>query len=337
MNPQALGRTGKILREALGEQRTALRTVYQKAGELLQAPPDTPPEYEVRLGSVPDSFYALRKNLFSTLFQSVYHLMGCAPSHRVFYGQLVHLFRIWVTGADNLLDQENKTVLPLALPGSAPVMRQVISIMAADRILQQLLFDGIDAGLLTSAQARELSARSLQILLPSAAQEASEELGITDRPDPSEVLSVIHRYKTGLLFNVAFLAPEILEPDLPPARTAALKEALMRFGTGCQVLDDIRDLARDYLERRHNYLLSDLQKNRPDFFQTLEHRSLAVTDRLYLEVLPVAVPAAQLGFSLMRDGLAQLGKMGLGIGEKTAERLAGTLFVALDLEDLRYA
>jgi hypothetical protein len=267
----------------------------------------------------------------------MYHLMDCAPQHRLFYGKLIHLFRIWVTSADNLLDDEDKIVIPIQMPGSSRVMRQVVSIMTADRIFQRLLAEGISSGALTANQAQELSEHSLQILLPSAAQEASEERGITERPDPDHVLNVIHRYKTGILFNVAFLAPEIVEPHLNRARAAALKDALLKFGIGCQVLDDIRDMARDHIERRHNYLLSNLWKNRPEFFQALENRELAVTDRLYLEVLPFAIPAARLGFGMMRDGLTSLGDMGLGIRPKLAERLAGSMFTVLDLQDLQYA
>jgi hypothetical protein len=328
---------GRFFKAAFDEQRIAIKGVYNSADAILRVPENTPPEYVVSLQTIPPEFYLLRKNIFSTLFQSMYHLMDCAPQHRLFYGKLIHLFRIWVTSADNLLDDEDKVVIPINMPGSSRVMRQVVSIMTADRVFQCLLAEGIESKALTVKQARELSERSLQILLPSAAQEASEEMGITERPDPEHVLSVIHRYKTGILFNVAFLAPEIIEPHLNRARADALKDALLKFGIGCQVLDDIRDMARDHIERRHNYLLSDLWKNQPEFFQTLENRELAVTDRLYLEVLPFALPAARLGFGMMRDGLAALGDLGLGIHPKLAEHLASSMFAVLDLQDLEYA
>lgn len=330
-------KAGRVFKAAFGEQQIAIEAVYGAADDVLHVPAGTPAEYEVSMQSVPASFYTLRKNIFSTLFQSIYHLMDCAPQHRLFYGKLIHLFRIWVTSADNLLDDEDKIVIPIEMPGSSRVMRQVVSIMAADRIFQRLLAEGLVSGALSAAQSRELSDRSLQILLPSAAQEAGEEMGITDRPDPEYVLSVIHRYKTGILFNVAFLAPEIIEPHLNRARADALKEALMQFGIGCQVLDDIRDLARDYVERRHNYLLSMLWKTQPEFFQALEKRELAVTDRLYLEIPQYTLPAAKLGFRMMRDGLSALGDMGLGIRPKLAEQLAGSMFKILDLQDVQYA
>lgn len=332
-----LWKAGRLFKAAFDEQQIAIKSVYNVADRILQVPSGTPQEYNVSMDPVPDSFYTLRKNIFSTLFQSMYHLMGCDPQHRTFYGRLIHLFRIWVTSADNLLDDEDKVVIPIQMQGSSRVMRQVVSIMTADRIFQRLLAEGIESGALTSAQAQELSERSLQILLPSAAQEAGEEMGITERPDPETVLNVIHRYKTGILFNVAFLGPEIIEPQLDATRAAALKDALMQFGIGCQVLDDIRDMARDFVEKRHNVLLSNVWKNQPGFFQTLENRDLAVTDRLYLEIPHIALPAARLGFGMMRDGLSTLGEMGLGIRPKLAENLADSMFTVLDLQDLEYA
>jgi hypothetical protein len=332
-----LRKAGPLFKAAFDEQRTAIESIYNTADRILQVPENTPSEYTVSMQPIPDSFYTLRKNIFSTLFQSMYHLMDCAPQHRLFYGKLIHLFRIWVTSADNLLDDEDKIVLPIQMPGSSRVMRQVVSVMTADRILQQLLAEGRETGALTASHAQQLSDRSLQILLPSAAQEASEEEGITDRPDPEHVLNVIHRYKTGILFNVAFLAPEIIEPHLNRNRAAALKEALMQFGIGCQVLDDIRDMARDHIEQRHNYLLSEVWKNQPEFLQRLEHHNLSVSDRLYLEVPQVALPAARLGFGMMRDGLTTLGELGLGIRPKLADKLATSMFKILDLQDVKYA
>lgn len=328
---------GQLFKAAFDEQRIAIKSVYSTADQILQVPQGTPKEYSVSMEPIDDSFYSLRKNIFSTLFQSMYHLMGCDPQHRGFYGQLIHLFRIWVTSADNLLDDEDKVVIPIQMNGSSRVMRQVVSIMASDRIFQRLLAKGIETGALTSAQAQELSERSLQILLPSAAQEASEEQGITERPDPEHVLNVIHRYKTGILFNVAFLGPEVIEPHLDRSRASSLKSALMQFGIGCQILDDIRDLARDHIEQRHNIILSDLWKNNPEFFQTLENRELTPSDRLYLERSDTVIPYARRGFGMMRDGLADLGDLGLGIGQKTAGSLAGSMFDVLDLQDLNYA
>ena len=130
--------TGRIARAALREQQECIREVHARLAPYLATPADTPAEYAVRPAPLPEANLGWRKNLFSTLFQSVYHLMDIPAPRRLLYGKLIHLFRIWVTSADNLLDAEDKEVVPLVMPGSARVMRQVVAVMAADRVLAEI-------------------------------------------------------------------------------------------------------------------------------------------------------------------------------------------------------
>ena len=330
---KSLFETGRIARAALREQQECIRAVHARLAPHLASPADTPAEYVVRPAPLPEANLGWRKNLFSTLFQSVYHLMEIPAPRRLLYGQLIHLFRIWVTSADNLLDGEDKEVVPIAMPGSARIMRQVVAVMAADRVLAEILNDAVAQGLITAVQRDELARESLRRLLPSAAQEATEEGGIAVRPPPEEVLGVIHRLKTGLLFNVAFVGPEIVEP-LACARTVRLREGLMDFGLGCQLLDDVRDMARDLLENRHNYALSVLAHQAPDLLDELTVRAQSVSDRLYLDVPQFALPAARRGFDLLVSGLRTLGEAGLGCDGAQAESMARAMFPVLDLEGL---
>ena len=325
--------TGRIARAALREQQECIRAVHARLAPHLASPADTPAEYVIRPTPLPEANLGWRKNLFSTLFQSVYHLMEIPAPRRLLYGQLIHLFRIWVTSADNLLDGEDKEVVPISMPGSARIMRQVVAVMAADRVLAEILNDAVAQGLITAVQRDELARESLRRLLPSAAQEATEEGGIAVRPPPEEVLDVIHRLKTGLLFHLAFVGPEIVEPAAF-ARTARLREGLMDFGLGCQVLDDVRDLARDLLEKRHNYLLSVLAHQAPERLEELAARAQSVSDRLYLDVPQFALPAARRGFDLLVSGLRTLGEAGLGYDGAQAESMARAMFPVLDLEGL---
>ena len=333
---KTLFETGRIARAALREQQECIRAVHARLAPHLATPADTPAEYAVRPGPLPEAQLGWRKNMFSTLFQSVYHLMDVPAPRRLLYGQLIHLFRIWVTSADNLLDGEDKDVVPLIMPGSARVMRQVVAVMAADRVLAEILNDAVATGAITAAQRDELARESLRRLLPSAAQEATEEGGIAARPPPEEVLGVIHRLKTGLLFHLAFVGPEIVEPAAF-ARTARLREGLMDFGLGCQVLDDVRDLARDLLEKRHNYVLSVLAHEEPELLDELAARAQSVADRLYLDVPQYALPAARRGFDLLVSGLRTLGEAGLGYDGAQAESMARAMFPVLDLEGLPVA
>jgi hypothetical protein len=318
---------------ALHEQQDCIREVHARLAPYLSSPDNTLSEYAVRPAPLPDEWLGWRKNIFSTLFQSVYHLMDVAPPRRMLYGKLIHLFRIWVTSADNLLDEEDKVVVPMDMPGSARIMRQVVAVMAADRVLAELLNDSVAQGVLTASQRDSLARESLRHLLPSAAQEATEEGGIAVRPPPEEVLNVIHRLKTGLLFNVAFVGPEIVEPVHSP-RAQRLRHGLMDFGLGCQVLDDIRDMARDLLEERHNVVLSALAHQDPAELEHLRLRAKTPADRLYLGVPKTVLPLARQGFDLLTSGLRTLGEAGLGYDGAQAETMARAMFPVLDLEGL---
>jgi len=314
-----------------------MRDVYALAREIVRPPAGSPPEYAVRLGDVPDVFFTARKNLFSTLFYSTYLALGVAQPRRLLYGKLNHLFRIWVTSADNLLDDEDKCVLPLDMPGQSRVMREVVVVMAADRVMRRLLNSAVADGTLTAHQSDALADESLRCLLPSAAQEASEEGGITERPEPQHVLDTIHVLKTGLLFNIPFLGIDFVETEVDRDRVWRMKQALMAFGGGCQVLDDVRDLARDFVEKRHNYVLSVLAHTRPEVLEAWSRREIRPGERLYFEVLPEALAAATLGYRRLVEACGVLQAERVLLPGAPIARMAFSMFATLDLEDLSHA
>jgi hypothetical protein len=335
--PLGLWGAGRLLAKAFSEQEACLQSVYAIAGELVRPPAGSPPEYSVRMGKIPAAFYAARKNIFSTLFYSTYLALDIPQPRRLLYGKLNHLFRIWVTSADNLLDNEDKCVLPLDMPGTSRVMREVVALMAADRVLWHLLTDAVAEDTITPQQARALADESLRCLLPSAAQEASEEGGITVRPDPEYVLNTIHVLKTGLLFNIPFTGVDIIEHDVDRSRLARIKQALLLFGGGCQILDDVRDIARDFVERRHNYVLSVLAHEQPDILKTWSQRDIKAGDRLYFEVPATSLAAAQLGFQRLKGACAVLQEERVLMTGAPIAQMACSMFIALDLEDLAHA
>ena len=327
----------RLLKRAFGEQQEIVREVHRLAAETIHSPIDTPVGFAVDLDPTPGPLLTLRRNLFSTLFQSTYHVLNVAPERRRLYGSINYLFRIWVTSADNLLDLEDKVTLPIRMPGQSRVMRQVVAIMAADRILERLLNTAVHTGQITREEAAILSESSLQVLLPSAAQEATEEGGITDRPRPEYVLNTIHRLKTGMLFHLPFLGPERIEHSVDQQKLTTLKEALMSFGLGCQILDDIRDIARDHRERRHNYILSCLQWSADPYAWTLDQRKPQVDERLHIEIHHVALPPARLAMAHLCRGLSAISREGLHIRNQAIETMASVLFDSLDLADIKHA
>ncbi len=335
--PMNLWGAGRLLAKALSEQEVCLRSVYGLASQIVRPPAGAPPEYTVRTGEIPESFYSARKNIFSTLFYSTYLALDIPRPRRLLYGKLNHLFRIWVTSADNLLDDEDKCVLPLVMPGTSRVMREVVTLMAADRVLRRLLCDAVDQGEITPLQADKISDESLRCLLPSAAQEASEEGGVTVRPPPAYVLDTIHVLKTGLLFNIPFTGVDIVEEDIDRSRLGRIKQALLLFGCGCQILDDIRDLARDFAERRHNYVLSVLAHDQPEVLRQWERRDIRAGDRLYFEILPVSLAAARLGYRRLNEACQVLQSERVIPSGAPLGSMACSMFNVLDLEDLSHA
>jgi hypothetical protein len=325
-----------LLERSFEEYIQCVRDVLRIADELLQTPPGTPGCFAVKMGQIPPQTWSIGRNLFSTLFQSTYHLLDIHPERRLLYGKLNHLFRIWVTSADNLLDNEDKVVVPIAMGGSSRVMRQVVSIMIADRVMDCLTSEAVGRGLLLPEQAGLMRNKSLQGFLPSAAEEAAEEGGIVDRPDPEYVLFTIHRLKTGMLFHVPFLGPEHIEQGLDMTVLDLCKEGLMSFGLGCQILDDVRDLAKDVIESRHNYVLSQLYAEQPVYVDKLRRiRPDIDQDSNIHELFPDVVhPAAERAMGLLSGGLLSLGRAGLGIDKASATAMSLGMFETLGVGEL---
>jgi len=210
---------------------------------------------DVQLRSPRSEYLAIESNLFSMLFLYSYLQAGMVRSQRVFYVAVNQCLRGMVTGCDNLLDDEYKKTLDTDLPEKGTRFRSVLDIMVSDRVLFNLLINGHQRGELTIAQVRAANSVSLHGLLSSGVQEAGEEAGISDRLTPDEVLRDVHHYKTGLLFQCPWSLPAALE-DIDPGTLDRTTQALYQIGMGCQILDDMVDLASDLHMKRHNYVAS---------------------------------------------------------------------------------
>ncbi len=199
--------------------------------------------------------YSLEANFFTTIFLYSFHKAKIPSSRRVLYTAVNQCLRGMVTGCDNILDNEYKKTLDTDLPEKGTRFRSILDIMVSDRVLFEILLNGSDSNEITYGQAMAASRASLTALTKSGVQEASEEGGIGHRIRPEEVLSSVHHYKTGMLFQAPWAVPEIIE-DLGPEVIEPITDALYRIGMGCQIMDDIVDLPRDLREKRHNYVAS---------------------------------------------------------------------------------
>jgi len=200
-------------------------------------------------------YFSIERNFFSALFLYSYFRVGIPKSRRVFYAAVNQCLRGMVTGCDNILDNEYKKTLETDLPEKATRFRSVLDIMVSDRVLFAILQRGYLADDMTLDEVQAASFESLRTLAKSGAQEASEECGAGEILSPENILSKIHHYKTGILFQSPWALPDVID-NHSLKNTSGIKNALFQIGMGCQILDDMVDLETDIRMNRHNYVAS---------------------------------------------------------------------------------
>jgi hypothetical protein len=198
------------------------------------------------------------KNFFSLLFLYSYRRAGLTQERCRLYAATLQCLRGMVTGCDNLLDDEYKPTLETDIPKNGVRFRSVMDIMVSDRVLFAVLTQAAQKGEIRQDRVLSAVTASMQTMTRSGVEEAGEEAGITAVLEPEEILASVHHYKTGILFQCPWDIPRTLD-TIPEADVAPLMEGLYRIGIGCQILDDMVDLALDIQNRKHNYLVSLIQ------------------------------------------------------------------------------
>ncbi len=209
------------------------------------------------LEPLPDDALSMRRNLFSTLFTMSNATLGLDDEELRFYAVVNQCLRALVTGCDNILDDEYKEVIGFSMPGKGIRFRSVLTIMTADAVLARLIAGRVAAGKLELEKAMRLSEAVLAVLIPSGIEEHEEEseLGALV-PTVEDMLERIHFLKTGMLFQAPLRIVEHMD-DANAQDTEELAGSLSRFGIGCQILDDMKDVAEDLMDGRYNLVLSE--------------------------------------------------------------------------------
>ena len=281
------------------ELRQGLERYWQVAETIFQGGP-------VQLvGPTRDNF-SLSRNFFSTLFLYSYYRCGIPSERRILYIAVNQCLRGMVTGCDNILDDEYKTTLETDLPPKAHRFRSVLDIMVSDRILFAILLEYCTSNNIPTTKLHEASKASLQALIRSGAQEASEEGGISERLSPEKILSRVHHYKTGMLFQCTWAIPRVLEDQITDIELG-VQEALYRIGMGCQIFDDMVDLCLDLRENRHNYVASSIvheEKAIDAYLQ--ENTRLESAEPLYARFPEFHSRMKDKAIWYLKDGLAAL-------------------------------
>jgi hypothetical protein len=262
-----IDRSSQDLSTLEAELQTGLKRFWSAAATTLEGS-------TIQLIPPDQAMLSLANNFFSALFLYSYYRSDIPTERRILYAAVNQCLRGMVTGCDNLLDDEYKITLKTDLPQQAHRFRSVLDIMVADRALFALLSTYCRDNGLPAELAVQACNASLQALALSGKQEASEEGGISGRLTPGQILSDIHHYKTGILFQSTWVIPRLFEDNLSQKNLSA-QQALYQIGIGCQLLDDSMDLFVDVREHRHNYVASVIVHEEPR--QVQEHLQSAIS------------------------------------------------------------
>ncbi len=307
------------------ELRAGLERFWQTVGTILEGG-------TIHLVGPEQSAYSLARNFFSTLFLYSYYRVGIPAERRILYVAVNQCLRGMVTGCDNLLDDEYKITLETDLPHQAHRFRSVLDIMVADRVLFAILVDHCRKNDLAVDLALRASAASLKALTESGAQEATEEGGVGEYLQPEEVLTKVHHYKTGLLFQSPWAVPAIFEGLLSP-EAERVRDALYHIGIGCQMLDDLVDVVLDVRGRRHNYLASVIvHEESAAVWESLQlHAAEEGTSQAFLVAWPkVAADLKARALATLENGLRNLFlSQHQGLVRPAAVCIAGIIGVSL--------
>ena len=236
------------LGELLEELKTGLAQYWSAADEILKP-------CGVRLYPLGEAAFSLAKNFFSLIFLYSYRRAGIGRERRILFATTLQCLRGMVTGCDNLLDDEYKPTLTTDIPENGIRFRSVVDIMVSDRVLFHVLANAADRDLIPAERVLAASAASMQTMMRSGVEEASEEGGISMILSPEKVLESVHHFKTGILFQCPWDIPCAVD-SFPEATLGPLLGGLYDIGMGCQILDDVVDFATDIRSRKHNYLVS---------------------------------------------------------------------------------
>lgn len=308
MDSEAIVKAFEKINPFLAEQRAIEEEVLKFAGKFL------PSGMLVRPKVAGDELSYLRTNVFSILFLAVYECVGIDERRRRFYGSLNQCIRGVVTATDNILDNEDKDLLPLPLPKGANRFRSVMSALIYDRIIDALCDDfGAEK---KPAFQRELTSALYQI----GEVEAEEEVGLKKVASPSEIVRRVHNRRGGNLLKLAFIAPQVYE-TAGRDRLDKAAEGIHSIGMALQMVDDIVDLAEDARSMKNNYLLSRMLSEKFGHGIALGGwKALAeVRPKIVAEAVDSAVDEALGGFR-------QLEAIGFGLTPEGAMRFIATLF-----------
>jgi len=199
----------------------------------------------------------LQEFFFLTLFRSLFEALGVAPERLDRYAELNFCVQGTITAADNLFDDQAKSLLPLQV-GSGSRLLSILQLMCFERLIRRSLDRSVAEGLYSEDERDGVLRGLLNLMAQIGLLEGSEEGGVSEVLLPEEMVERVHRVRGGFLFALAFVAPKILEQGETRHRIERAEPAIARLGTAFQIVDDLTDFEFDLTRRSHNLLVSQI-------------------------------------------------------------------------------
>jgi hypothetical protein len=240
-------------------QAGAVRTLYADLREVLGTEfraeePHVPSAAEAL---APEGLHFVQEYFFLILFHSIFASLGVRPDRLRLYAELNFCIKGTITAADNLFDDQDKSLLPLA-PVAGARFRSILQLLAFERLLRRALDRGQQGGLLDGGQRDAVLRGLLDRMAAIGRLEGSEEGGVDHVPAPEDMVEGVHRVRGGALFALAFAAPTVLEEGDQAVKFIAAESAVARLGTAFQIVDDLTDFEFDLGRRSHNLLAAQV-------------------------------------------------------------------------------
>jgi hypothetical protein len=205
----------------------------------------------------------LQEYFFLILFRSLFETLGVGETRLGFYTELNFCIKGTITAADNLFDDQAKSLLPL-VEDSGPRFLSILQLMSFERLIRRTCDRAAEDGVISHADTHEILKGLLNRMAAIGELEGSEEGGVDEIPTPDAMVARVHEVRGGALFALAFVAPSVLEVGGRADAFAQAEPAIARLGTAFQIVDDLTDFEFDVGRRSHNLLVSQIHHNGTD-------------------------------------------------------------------------
>jgi hypothetical protein len=265
----------------------------------------------------------VQEAFFLIFFRSVLETVGVRGSALDLCCQVNFCIQGTITAADNLFDDQDKSLLPLRATG--PRFRSILELLAFERLLNRVLRRRD----VSEAAGDQIRRGLLSRMAVIGSLEGSEEARISKVLTPHDMIEEVHRIRGGALFELAFVAPRALATSTDAGRLERASAAVSRVGTAFQIVDDIADFEFDVLRERHNILAAEIEAHggstQRERLRRFKNRGSVDGDIVIEDFFDSASRVIRRGEEELAGGLGELQDLGFWFPPGLAGRLLRAL------------